>query len=271
VTAWAHIRGRLTVLPIRSMIVPVATVGMLLGAWSIHGPVWTALRRHPYFQVTEVVIRGAGPLLSPRDVREWLGEPDTLSVWDASPVRLRKRLESHPLIGRALVRRDFPNRLEIDVHERRPEAIALLDRLYYIDRSGRLLTPLTAEHERDYPVITGLMEDAAPGYRTWAFRRAMRLLRLCERMACAVGVSEVHLDRDNGVELYPVSPKVALILGWGSWREKLTRTSRVLESWDGYADRLASVDARYRNQVVIKMRSPGANGARPRDGEKVGI
>jgi len=262
-------------LPAWSALRTVARVGggvlVLAGAWSVHDRVWTAIRNHPYFQVTELEIHGTGPLLSVPEVRAWLGDSDQLSVWDASPVRLRKRLESHPLIDRATVQRQFPNRLEIEVRERRPEAIALLDQLYYVDRSGRLLMPLAGENGRDYPVITGLVEDTAPGYRTWAFRRAMRLLRLCARMSCLTGVSEVHLDRERGVELYPVYPKVSLVLGWGSWREKLTRAVRVLETWAGYTDRLASVDARYRNQVVVKLRAPATGPARPRGGEKVGI
>jgi len=125
--------------------------------WMLREPGWAALRDHPYFAITDLVIRGCGPLLTDEAIRDWLGVRGGASLWDASPVHVRARLEAHPMIARATVRREFPGRFELTVEERRPEAIAALDGLYYLDRSGKAFGPLTAEHGRDYPMIMAVI------------------------------------------------------------------------------------------------------------------
>jgi len=74
------------------------------------------------------------------------------------------------------VRRIFPGALQIHVSERRPAAIAVLDDLYYVDRRGDTFGPLRPQHDRDYPVFTGL-GDRSDGQQRWALRRALHLLR----------------------------------------------------------------------------------------------
>lgn len=235
-----------------------AAAALVLTVWAVHRPVRAALRTHPYFTVDEVVLHGVGPLLSRDDVLAWLGVRGGVSLWDVAPARVEARLEAHPLIERATVRREFPNHVEIELRERRPQAVAVLEDLYYVGRGGQLLRVLGAEHSRDYPLVTGLMPDTNPGYRTWALRRALRLVRLCERVACFGGVSEIRLDRRFGLVLYPTAPRVPLLLGWGSWREKLARAGRALQAWEGRTDQLAMLDVRFRNQVVARLRAPSA-------------
>jgi cell division protein FtsQ len=167
---------------------------------------------------------------------------------------VRARLEAHPWIAHATVRREFPGRLEVVVRERRPEAIAVLDDLYYVDRSCVTFGPLRAQDGRDYPLITGLDPAMAEGPRTWALRRTLRLLRRCERQPCVWELSEVHLGDRRGVVVYPAAPRVPIVLGWGSWPAKLERAQRALDAWGDAGERLALLDLRFRNQVVVLLR-----------------
>lgn len=226
--------------------------------WTLHQPVWAALRTHPYFAVTHLAIRGTGPLLSKNEILAWIGADESVRIWDLSPPHVRARLEMHPLIAHASVRREFPNSFEVEVREQRPRGIVLLDRLYYVGRSGEVLLPVEAQHDPDYPVVTGLTKETPPGYRTWALRRALQLYRLCQRMACFDGVSEIHVDSERGMVLYPMKPRVPVVLGWGSWREKIERAERVLGAWEGRTYMLRAVDLRYRNQVVTRLREAPA-------------
>jgi hypothetical protein len=236
-------------------------IGAAAAVWA-NSPSAAALRGHPYFAISQLVINGCGPALEPEDVRAWLGVSGESSLWDASPGRVRERLEAHPYIAHAAVRREFPGRLEVVVRERQPQAIALLDDLYYVDRAGAVFGPLRPQDSRDYPLITGIAADASEGARTWALRRALRLLRRCDREPC-VALSEVHLDDGRGMVLYPAAPRVPIVLGWGSWAEKLERAGRVLHAWHGAAERLASVDVRFRNQVVLTLHPAPAPAAPP--------
>lgn len=232
----------------------VVALGLAVALLIWQPPAVEALREHPYFAITELVVTGCGPELTPEDVRAWLGVTDASTVWDASPSLVRARLESHPRIAWATARRRFPDRLEVEVRERRPLAIVVLDDLYYVDRAGVTFGPLTARDSRDYPVITGLDPDASAGSRSWLLRRALRLLRRCERESCPGHLSEVHVDAGRGVVVYPDAPRLPIVLGWGSWGAKLDRAERALHAWRGGAAQLASLDARFRNQVVMTLR-----------------
>lgn len=232
----------------------LAQAALVLAAWAVHRAPSGVLRGNAYFALSQVSISGCGPALTPGDVRAWLGFGAETTLWDAAPTQVRARLERHPFIGHAAVRREFPGRLEIVVRERRPHAIAVLDELYYVDRSGRTFGPLRPQDSRDYPLITGLDTALADGERTWALRRTLRLLRRCDREPCVGELSEVHLEAARGVVIYPAAPRVPIVLGWGSWPAKLERAQRTLRVWSAAAERLASLDVRYRNQVVVRVR-----------------
>ena len=231
----------------------VAALGAGGALYAAHGQAGEALREHPYFAISHLVISGCGPALTPDDIRDWLGFTGDATLWQASPGIVRARLEAHPYIAHAAVRREFPGRLEISVRERRPQAIALLDDLYFVDRSGVTFGPLRPHDSRDYPLVTGIA-GMADGPRTWALRRTLRLLRRCERGPCMGELSEVNLGDERGVVVYPAAPRVPIVLGWGSWTAKLERAQRALTAWHGAAERLAALDVRFRNQVVVTLR-----------------
>ena len=65
----------------------------------------------------------------------------------------------------------------------------------------------------------------------------------------------MHLADQRGVVVYLAAPRVPVVLGWGSWPAKLERAQRALQAWEGAAERLASVDVRFRNQVVLTVRT----------------
>jgi cell division protein FtsQ len=194
-----------------------------------------------------------GPLLTRTEIVEWAGIRNGASLWDAPPAGVRRRLEAHPMVARARVRREFPGRVLIDVRERKPEAILLFDEPYYVDRSGAAFGPLREDYSRDFPVITGVDADLPAGSRERAVRRALRLARLCDRHACFGGISEIHVQAGIGAVVYPSEARVPVVLGWGGWLDKVDRAERLLDLWSAESDRVASIDARFRNQVVVRL------------------
>ena len=60
--------------------------------------------------------------------------------------------------------------------------------------------------------------------------RALQLVRWCERLNSLDAVSEIHVDRRRGVTVFPRRTAVAVVLGWGSWREKLPALGARLRS-----------------------------------------
>lgn len=239
---------------LRSLVTAVAVVAVAAGVTAAYrGREFASdtLRHHPYFHVARIEIRGVASLVDEEEVRRWTGIDVGDSLWDARPETIKARLESHPMLRSASVRRVFPNALEIRVRERRPAAITVIDDLYYIDRTGERFGPLDADHDRDYPIFTGVTKDA-DGRRRWALRRALHMLRRGD--GAGLEISEIHLDPVEGLILYPSTPRVPLFLGWQGWERRLQKAVRALRSWEGAAERLARVDLRFRDQVVVQFR-----------------
>jgi cell division protein FtsQ len=232
-------------------------LGLFAVSWWQIPRLLTAVRAHPYFSVSEMAVRGTTRLTHAQLLR-WAGLHPGVSIWDVGPTEIRDRLLQHPDLADVAVRRDFPRRVVITVHERTPLAIAVLDDLYFVDRTGHVMDRLRDRDSRDLPLITGLRSCKLDQGRLLLLRRAARLIRLCQREGCGDGVSEVHVDARRGVTLVPLRRPVAIVLGWGAWRAKLARAMRVLAAWEGQESRLALLDASVPNQVIVRLRESNA-------------
>lgn len=242
---------------------PAATCGISLAVCLWYGaPGAVALAKsHPYFALTMIELDG-NRRLSRGELLQWAGVNERTSVWDATPDMVRLRLQDHPWIRRATVQREFPNRLNISVEERRPVAIVRLQALHYVDRGGRILGALRDGDSPDFPLITGLENAALADFVPVGVHRALRFLRLCERTSsCFDAVSEVHVDRNRGLTIIPLRTAVTVVLGWGGWRDKLVRAARVLAAWEGQVGRLTAVDVSFRDLVVVRVREEPRPGA----------
>jgi len=240
---------------VRSLAVTVlsALAGVALASLAWYGgPIaWDTIKAHPYFAVPNIEVDG-NLRLSRQEILEWAGIADGMSIWDAPPGALRLRLQKNPWVERARVRREFPNELSIHLQERRPVALAQLETLSYVDRRGHVLGPLRQDDSRDFVIITGLRE--ADDFAAIGLHRAVKLLRLCERLNCFESVSEVQVDRQRGLAVFPMHVSVEIVLGWGGWRGKLARSGRVLAAWHSRLDQLATIDVSFQDIAVVRLR-----------------
>ena len=237
---------------------------------------WPSLRdvvaRHPYFTVREVVVRG-NRHLAPDAVRRLAGVAPGMGIWTVDPARVQRSLEGVAWIRTARVWRELPDRIVIRVREERPTAIiALRDAapaLHYVAPRGKIFARLEPSDPRDFPYLTGLKvsdlagADAA-GPR--AVRRALSLLRLATRRG---SVSEIHIDRERGLTLLPVDPRIPIDVGWGDFPRRLTRLGAVLEKLERRQGEIMRVNLRFDDEVIVQIResaseAPGKTAARPR-------
>jgi cell division protein FtsQ len=242
----------------------VAALGVAAVAY---GPVVAAaVADHPYFAVSEIVVTPtkhvrAGSLLEAADLRPGV------SLWRVDPVALAERLEAQPWIRRASVRREFPRRLTVEVTEREPAAILYLDQLYYVDSTGLAFVRVGERDPLDLPFVTGveaaIVADERP-FARHAIRQALRLLQLMQAAGLPFRVSEVHIEREQGITVFPVEPRVALTFGWSGFGTKLTRLGRVLRDFRGRESQIREIDLTMGAVAVVRLRQPGAKGKRTR-------
>ena len=240
-----------------AVVLPAA--GLIAGGFLLWPPVRDAIRRHPYFAVREVIVRGHRRL-GAATIRAAAGIEPGMSVWDVDADAAEARLDGHDWVRSGRVRRDLPHRIVIQVREERPVAIlALEDIEYYVAAHGRIFGRVTPSDSRDFPYLTGLARaDLRNGesFGPRALRRALGLVRRADRRAPGIeAVSEVHIDRARGLTLLPVRPAILIEVGWSGFEAKLARLPPVMGLWKGQEGEVTAVSLLWANEVVVRTRS----------------
>jgi cell division septal protein FtsQ len=147
-----------------------------LGAAAVFGALKASawLRSSEIFTLENVRVRGVR-LVDTSDVltRASLMPGTQLVSLDAGEVA--ERLRGNPFVKDASVRRRLPNTIDIEVKERRPEAIVARGRVYLTDRDGRLLE-LVAGRWYDVPVVSGLSDTAHDDGSRWLTGKSLEEL-----------------------------------------------------------------------------------------------
>ena len=245
---------------VRSAIVAgMAVVGLVL--YRLSGPLLIAaasLREFviesSYFSVREIQVR-AGEKVGGNEIVAVAGLSQGMNIWRIDPAVIEKKISQHPWVRRVLVRREFPRRITIDVEERTPRAIVALHKLYYVDADGVIFKEVGAGDDMKFPMLTGLSAEKLSAPDQTMRKRIQEAMRLGELMAQrSHSLSEIHFDAPDRLVVYATHYPMALRLGWGDWDAKLTRLERLLALWKGHEERLASLDLRFSDQVVARLR-----------------
>ena len=97
---------------------------------------------------------------------------------------IAKGVEKHPWIDHFVMRKVFPNKIKVQIEERKPIAILQLEELYYIDAKGVIFSPVREGDGYNFPFLTGLTRQALdkdPETSKELLMRALELLRIAER------------------------------------------------------------------------------------------
>ncbi len=167
------------------------------------------------------------------------------------------RLESHPRIADARLRRVFPDRIAVEVTEREPVALVFTDTFYEVDRDGMVMPPDDTTPLLDLPVISGLAGgDVQPGRVCEApgLRRALRALEACREAdgEFAGDIAEVRVEPAS-VRIRSLVRDCVIVLGERGIEKKLRRLfslrGDVLGPLTG-----RTIDLRFEDQVVLRGR-----------------
>jgi hypothetical protein len=150
--------------PGRRLLVPALTL-LLLAALGLGGLV--ALRTHPRFAVTRVVLEGV-PEARRAEAEEltdgWIGRPALFVDLQGPVAELSKR----SWVASASARRIVPGTIAVVVVARPPVALAVREdrggELWTVDRTGSFIGPYGGRalgREDDFVVLTGASDEAA--------------------------------------------------------------------------------------------------------------
>lgn len=215
----------------------------ILALLVVGSPFWGPLvmRRMAFFRVRRVEIIGAR-YVAPSDILARLHVDTLASVWDAMSV-LASRVESHPEIQRAVVRRKLPGTLVVEVTERIPVALVPANSGFRVfDERGVALPIDPASVPVDAPVL--MQRDTTLLRLLGAMRVNMPALYSRVSRMERVGPDEVRLDLGS----HPVRAMHDVSL------ERLAEIEPVEADLARRQLRAAEIDLRYRDQVIARLR-----------------
>lgn len=173
----------------------------------------------------------------------------------------RKQLEQIPWIQQATVMRLLPDQIRVSVVERQPVAFVRHgQQIGLVDANGVLLNMpagLMSQHHYSFPVLTGIdVGDPLPS------RKAR--VELYQRMMSELDSSGQHFS-DQISEIDLTDPEDARVLmpeqgtdvlahfGEDHFLERYQRYKAHIAEWRQQYPKLAAVDLRYEQQIVLEM------------------
>jgi cell division protein FtsQ len=228
----------------------------------------TYLNRDSRFRIT-----GAGNIeasglneVTRADMLPVFGEDIGRNIFFVPLNERRKQLEAIPWVERATVMRLLPDQIRVTVVERQPVAFVRQgQQIGLVDADGVLLTmpaAMMAQHHYSFPVVTGLNP-----HDPLSMRRAR--MAVYERLLAELDANNQHLSEQIS-EIDLTDPQDARVLmpeqgmdilghfGDDRFLERYQRYKAHIAEWRQQYPKLAAVDLRYDNQVVLEM-TPGTN------------
>jgi cell division protein FtsQ len=181
------------------------------------------------------------------------------------PLRERQRqLEEIPWIEKATVMRLLPDQIRVTVVERQPVAFVRQgQQIGLVDANGVLLAMpavMMAQHHYSFPVVMGIDAGTPLPARKARMATYQRLLAELDASGQQISaqISEVDLTDPQDARVLMQDDAPLLHFGEDHFLERYQRYKAHIAEWRQQYPRLAAVDLRYEQQVVLEM-AAGAN------------
>jgi cell division protein FtsQ len=177
----------------------------------------------------------------------------------------RRQLEEIPWIQKATVMRLLPDQIRVSVVERQPVAFTRLGaQVGLVDADGVLLAmpaAMMAQHHYSFPTLSGIDASSPLAARRERMEVYLRLLNELDASGEKLSgqISEVDLtDSEDARVTMEDDPDTLLHFGQDRFLERYRRYKAGIVQWRQKYPKLAAVDLRYDQQVVLQM-TPGAS------------
>ncbi len=194
------------------------------------------------------------------------GEDIGRNVFYVPLAERRRELETLPWVEHATVMRLLPNRLRVSVVERTPVAFVRQDgRIGLVDAYGVLLDlpyddPAGAKYS--FPVLTGIVASDPLSTRAARMKIYQQFITDLDSSGPKLSETLSEVDVSNPEDVKALIPEhsseILVHFGDEDFLERYQRYQQQLPAWQAQYPKLASVDMRYQNQVVLDM-TPGTD------------
>ena len=160
------------------------------------------LIQSPYLRLERIIFSGVDEEMRSELVELAELKPD-MSLLTIDLKEIKRRMEMHPWVRFVKPEKRFPHTLAIRVEKEEPQALVVLDKLYFMNRWGNIFKEADPMGELDYPLITGVSSNKSDSHKY--LMRVAHVLNILsnERSPWSLSdLSEVHVKKDGNISLY---------------------------------------------------------------------
>jgi cell division protein FtsQ len=180
-----------------------------------------------WFQLDKAMVKGCSKTTE-KDLLSVSGVKPLQNILTLSMEGIARKIKTNPWVEEVSVVRELPNRLIIEIQERKPIALVKRDQaLFIMDSQGIIFKKFEGE-EADLPVLTGCAENGADDRPL--IRKSIELIDLLSASNSVPqikNVSEIHGDDSLGFSIF-LDSGLCLRVGFGNYENKLNRLKPVL-------------------------------------------
>lgn len=222
---------------------------------------WWALR-HPVFAIGGIVVHGDVSHNSAATLRASVAPRLAGNFFTVDLQKAREAFEAVPWVRQAIVKRQFPNRLRVELQEHEPQAFWGGDsESRLVNTFGEVFDANPGDVEQDdMPRLVGPEGSAA---QVLAMYRGLK--PLLERLE--LGIEQVVLSGRGGWSLH-LDSGATVELGRGTTEEVLARSQRfaqtlmqVTAKYGRRPEALVTADLRHTDGYAVKLRGVTTTGA----------
>jgi cell division protein FtsQ len=210
----------------------------------------------PLLSVTRIQVNGCKHL-EPETVIRQAGIHPGENILSLNLTEISRRVTAHPWVASAVIVRDIPDSIRIDIEERQPFALVRGREFYLVDLQGRAFVQAFPGEYPELPIISG-MDPATVGPGRNLPQEAMALLSALYRESRDYLpwrlVSEIQWTPTGGLSLYTLRDGIAINLGADDYGARMARLGKVLSYLEerGIQHQLRSIDLSYRDRVFVR-------------------
>ena len=248
------------------MTAAIAAVVMVTGAFIL---VHDLLTQCEYFSARQLRIEGM-QRLTREQVERQAGVHKGMNILSANLALVRKRLQAHPWIAEAEVRREVPSGLAISIQEHRALAMVDFGQKYLMNKNGEIFKAWEPSDPKNLPVISGLSRSDLRVYGqsdpnrddsvkagSAPFQAVMRILQLGGKKGSILPnreVRQIHVDQQVGLTVRAFERGNIINLGFSNYAGKYRMLSRLLSYLKRHGNILDfdRIDLNNLKRVVVK-------------------
>jgi len=182
----------------------------------------------PCFRLEKIVLNGCKKVTD-KDILTTSGIRSNQSILTVNRGKVIRKIKTNPWIEDVSVRSELPDKLIIDVTERKAVALMRRDQtLYLVDANACPFKKLDDNENAELPILTGFSENGTD--KADLIRKSLDLLDLLSKNDVypkIEHISEIHVDENSGFSVF-MDNGIRIRFGFGNYAEKLKRLKPVM-------------------------------------------